>query len=64
VNDLKTLVFSSVQKIPFFEVPKLKIELRKTSDNQAIVANLPNPSHNGIKKVFANRVESEVYVFI
>lgn len=64
VNDLKTLVFSSVQKIPFFEVPKLKIELRKTSDNQPIIANLPNPSHSGIRKVFANRIESEVYVFI
>lgn len=64
VNDLKTLVFSSVQKIPFYEVPKLKIELRKTSDNQPIIANLPNPSHSGIRKVFANRVESEVYVFI
>jgi hypothetical protein len=64
VNDLKTLVFSSVQKIPFFEVPKLKIELRKTSDNQSIVANLPNPSHSGIRKVFADRVESEVFVFI
>lgn len=64
VNDFKTLVFGSTQNIPFFEVPKLKIELRKTSDNQPIIANLPNPSHNGIRKVFAGRVESEVYVFI
>ena len=64
VNDLKTLVFSSIQKIPFFETPKLKIELRKVSDSQTIVANLPNPSRSGIKKVFANEVESEVYVFI
>lgn len=64
VNDQKTIVFSSGQKIPFFEVPKLKIELRKTSDNQSIVANLPNPSLGSIRKVFAGRTESEVYVFI
>jgi hypothetical protein len=64
VNDLKTLVFSSIQQIPFYEGPKLKIELRKASDNQTIVANLPNPSHSGIKKAFAGRLESEVYVFI
>jgi len=64
VNNLKTLVFGSNQKIPFYESPKLKIELKKVSDNQTIIANLPNPSHNGIKKSFANRIESEVYVFI
>lgn len=64
VNDLKTLVFSSTKQIPFYEGPKLKIELRKASDNQTIVANLPNPSHGGIKKAFADRMESEVYVFI
>jgi hypothetical protein len=64
VNNLQTLVFGSLQKIPFYEVPKLKIELRKKSDNQMIIANLPNPSHNGIKKLFADRFESEVYVFI
>lgn len=64
VNDLKTLVFASTQKIPFYETPKLKIELKKVSDNQTIMANLPNPSHSGIKKSFAGRIESEVYVFI
>ncbi len=64
VNDLQALVFSSAEQIPFYEIPKLKIELRKTSDNQTIVANLPNPSHNGLKKLFAGRPESEVYVFI
>lgn len=64
VNNLQTVVYGSLQKIPFYEVPKLKIELRKKSDNQVIIANLPNPSHNGIKKLFAGRFESEVYVFI
>jgi len=64
VNDLKTLVFGSAEQIPFYEIPKLKLELRKTSDSQTVVANLPNPSHSGLKKVFAGRTESEVYVFI
>jgi hypothetical protein len=64
VNNLKTLVFESLQEIPFYEIPKLKIELRKTSDNQIVVANLPNPAHNGIRKIFAGKLESEVYVFI
>jgi hypothetical protein len=64
VNNLKTLVFGSIQKIPFYESPKLKIGLKKISDNQTIIANLPNPSHSGIKKSFADRIESEVYVFI
>ncbi|MBK6282394.1 MAG: hypothetical protein IPF54_06730 [Draconibacterium sp.] len=64
VNNLKTLVFGSIQKIPFYESPKLKIGLMKVSDNQTIIANLPNPSHSGIKKSFADRIESEVYVFI
>lgn len=64
VNNLKTLVFGSNQKIPFYQIPKLKIELKKVSDNQIIMANLPNPSHSGIKKSFADRIESEVYVFI
>ncbi len=64
VNGLKTLVFGSLQEIPFYEIPKLKIELKKVSDSQIIMANLPNPSHSGIKKGFADRIESEVYVFI
>lgn len=64
INDLQTLVFSSEQTIPFYENPKLMIELLRTSDDVRIVEHLPNPSHNGIKKVFADRLESEVYVFI
>ena len=64
VNDLQTLVFVSNQEIPFYEKPKLNLELQQTSDDQVIVANMPNPSHSGNKKFFANREESEVYVFI
>lgn len=64
LNGLQTLVFSSAEEIPFYETPKLKMELRKTSDSQTVVANLPNPAHSGLKKVFGGRLESEVYVFI
>lgn len=64
ISDFKTLVFSSKQTIPFYEQPKLKIELKKTSDNQTIIGNLPNPSREGLMKQFADRLESEVYVFI
>lgn len=64
VNDLQTLVFGSAEQIQFYEIPKLKLELRKTSDSQTVISNLPNPSHNGLMKVFAGRLESEVYVFI
>jgi hypothetical protein len=64
VNNLETLVFNSDQAIPFFEKPKLNIELQQTSNNQKIIANLQNPSHGGIKKSFAGRLESEVYIFI
>jgi hypothetical protein len=64
INNNKTLVFSSSQKIPYYEKPKLKIELRQTSDNETVVSNLANPSPGGIKKSFAGRLESEVFVFI
>ncbi len=64
INGLPALVFNSLQAIPFFEKPKTNIELRKTSDGQSIINNLPNPAHNGVKKLFADNPESEVYVFI
>lgn len=64
VNDMETLVFNSEQDIPFFEKPKLNIELQQTSNNEKVIANLPNPSPAGLKKSFAGRDESEVYVFI
>lgn len=64
INNLETLVFQSDQPIPFFEKPKLNIELQQASSNQQIIANLPNPSHGGIKKAVADRIKSEVYVFI
>jgi hypothetical protein len=64
VNNVETLVFRSKQRIPFYEIPKTKIELIKTTDNQTIVSNLPNPSKSGVQKLFNNQLESVVYVFI
>ena len=64
INDLETLVFNSDQPIPFFEKPKLNLELQKSSNSEKIITNLQNPSHGGIKKSFAGRLESEVYIFI
>lgn len=64
INSMPSIAFSSAQPISFFEKPKTDIRLRKTSDNQVIVANLPNPAHQGNKKSFAGNPESEIYVFI
>lgn len=64
ISDLPALVFSSQQGIPFFKKPKRDIRLRKQSDGQTIIPNLPNPSHKGIQKQFAGNSESEVYIFI
>ncbi len=64
INGHKVLVFNSAQKIPFYEKPKLKIELRQASDNETLVSDLANPSPAGIIKSFAGRKESEVFVFI
>jgi hypothetical protein len=64
VQGFQTLVFRSTKAIPFFEYPKLNVELQQASDNQTIVANLPNPSRHEIRKEFAGQLESEVYIFI
>jgi hypothetical protein len=64
VNDQPTMVFESDQEIPFFEMPKLHIELRQQSDSQTIIPHLSNPSPAGKKKEYDNKTESEIYVFI
>lgn len=64
INNFESLVFGSDQEIPFFEKPKLNLELQKTSDDQVIIPHLPNPSPANLqKKINGNRV-SELYVFI
>ncbi len=50
IGGYDTLVFESVQKIPFFEIPKLQLELKRIEDGQPtatagsiLFSNLPNP---------------------
>jgi len=64
VNDQPTLVFRSTQAIPFFEIPKSDIQLKKSPGNQVLIANLPNPPPGGGVKLVAGSPESEVYIYI
>jgi hypothetical protein len=64
INNQQTLVFSSDDNIPFFELPKLNIELRQQSDSQTIIPHLSNPSPSGNKKAYDSKVETEIFVFI
>ncbi len=64
INDLQTVVFESDERIPFFETPKLKIELLKEPGPERIVPHLSNPSPSGNKKEYDDKLESEIYVFI
>lgn len=64
VNGLDTVVFKSDDPIPFFELPKASVQLRKNPGNSVLVNNLPNPSHSGLVKVKDDTIESEIYVFI
>ena len=64
VNDLDTVIFKSDLPIPFFEIPKLNLELRKNPGNQEVITHLPNPSHSGVIKDDAGDLASEVHVFI
>lgn len=64
INDMPSVVFRSTENIPFYEKPKTQLQLRKVSDDQVIVPNLPNPPHRGIQKMDIGSAESETYVFI
>jgi hypothetical protein len=64
INEQQTLVFASDERIPFFETPKLNIELHNDTDLQTIIPHLPNPSPAGNKKEYDDKLESEIYVFI
>lgn len=68
VNGYETVVFTSENKIPFYEEPLLNIELLKkdkTGDPAAegisLIKHLPNPKKNGI---INKNSESEIYVFL
>ncbi len=51
INNLPTMVFESTGKIPFYEVPKTKLELKKIPDGSptatagnVLISSLPNPA--------------------
>lgn len=64
VNDADTVIFKSQVAIPFFENPKLNLELRRTPGNRVLFSHLPNPSRTSPVKVAPGEEISEIYVFI
>jgi hypothetical protein len=64
INNSETVIFKSQAPIPFFENPKLNLELRRKPGNRVLFANLPNPSRSGAIKVSPGEEISEIYVFI
>lgn len=64
INGLETVVFKSDDPIPFFEIPKAAVQLKRDPGNAVLVSNLPNPSHSGVVKEQDDTLESEIYVFI
>ncbi|WP_339869876.1 hypothetical protein [uncultured Algoriphagus sp.] len=64
INNLETVVFRSQSKIPYFEIPKLNFQLRRTPGNQILIPNLPNPSRSAPTKQSGGEANSEIYVFI
>ncbi len=64
INDLDTVVILSSAEIPFYEIPKIKLELKSSTLPKPLFTNLPNPSHSGVVKEEAGLLASEIYVFI
>ncbi len=64
VNNAETVIFKSQVPIPFFESPKLNLELRRKPGNRVLFGHLPNPSRSGAIKVSPGEEISEIYVFI
>lgn len=64
VNNAETVIFKSQVPIPFFESPKLNLELRRKPGNRVLFGSLPNPSRTGAIKVSPGEEISEIYVFI
>ena len=64
VNGHDTVIFRSDDVIPFFEEPKLSIQLVRNPGNQTLISSMPNPLHAGITKDNGGNPESEIYVFI
>lgn len=64
INNAETVIFKSQVPIPFFENPKLNLELRRKPGNRILVGHLPNPSRTGAVKINPGEEISEIYVFI
>lgn len=64
INDLDTVVFRSQTPIPYYEDPKLNLQLERNPGNDPVIIHLPNPSHSGSVKEFEGQQSSEIYVFI
>lgn len=64
VNNAETVIFKSQLPIPFFENPKLNLELRRKPGNRVLFGHLPNPSRTGAIKISPGEEISEIYVFI
>ncbi|WP_372772015.1 hypothetical protein [Mangrovibacterium sp.] len=64
IDNHQAVVFQSTHGIPFYEIPKTNLQLRKTPGNQVLVANLPNPSPGGTTKQYSGSPESEVYLYL
>lgn len=64
INNAATVIFKSQVPIPFFENPKLNLELRRKPGNRVLFGHLPNPARSGAVKVAPGEEISEIYVFI
>jgi hypothetical protein len=63
INGLETIRFRSADPIPFFEVPRPQVQLKKT-DGIVFIQHLPNPSPSASPKLVEGQPESEIYVYI
>ncbi len=61
-----TVIFKSNAPVPFFELPKTDLRLKKidTSETTVLIKNLPNPSPQGVVKKNGDELVSEIYVMI
>ncbi len=64
INDLDTVIFKSNIPIPFYEQPKINLELKTSPGDDKLVTHLPNPAHSGLIKKESGDQLSEIYVFI
>lgn len=64
INDQDTVIFRSQVPIPYFERPKLNLELRRNPGNRVLLTHLPNPLRQSPIKSDGGDSISEIFVFI